>query len=169
MKNILCIIAALITGSAQANPWNPLDTPLSEYQQKDLYLTGKSIHGSSHPHRERLNEDNYGVGVGVSTAPQDGHSSQYYLLHFQDSFKKGQTMAGFSHLMDISTPYAQLGYTIGIMHKPSKLDTPTPYLMPLLQIGTEQTHVLITGLPKMPKVQNTQVGDILFIFARQTF
>lgn len=164
-------LAFLATGAlcAHANPWNPIDTPLHDYTNLDLYITGKSIHGSSHPHRERLNEENYGIGIGASTEVQDGHSSQYYLLHFQDSFKKGQTMAGFSHLMDIGTSYVQLGYTMGVMHKPSKLDSPVPYIMPLLQVGTEKSHLLITGLPKMPKVHNTQLGDIVFIFARQTF
>ncbi len=168
MKSLSLAILLLCASTSYASSWLPHNITLEQFKETDIYVTGKSIHGSSH--RDNLNEENWGLGLGASTGYQNDHNQKVYALYFRDSFKEPQTMVGYANMKNVyGNRTVSVGYAAGLMHKPSQLSMIVPYVMPLVQLEYHKTSLMITGLPKLPKVQDRQLGDILFFFVQRSF
>lgn len=135
-----------------------------------VILSGYAHHGRGTYTPERIHELNENVwGLGFSKELRDAKDNEesIQLVVMADSHYKPQITAGYSYqwMKPLSGNWeAGIGYTAGLISRADILGgVPFPGILPLFSIGTRDTKLVMSYLPKLSGEGN---GDVLFFALR---
>ncbi len=136
-----------------------------------LMLAGHTHHGRGTYTRERiaeLNENTWGLGFSKAIRTKEDNEESLYAMMISDSHFKPQPMAGYAYqwMKPLGDKVEVGGGLTGVLI--SRTDYfggfPFPAVLPVASIGTRNTKLMATYVPRFSK--NKGNGDVLFMFVR---
>ncbi|MFZ6735872.1 hypothetical protein ACO0LG_28390 [Undibacterium sp. Ji42W] len=136
-----------------------------------LMLAGHTHHGRGTYTRERiaeLNENTWGLGFSKAIRTKEDNEESVYAMMISDSHFKPQPMAGYVYqwMKPLGDKIEVGGGLTGSLI--SRTDyfggIPFPVILPVASIGTRNTKLMATYVPRFSK--NKGNGDVLFMFVR---
>ncbi len=139
--------------------------------RQSILLSGYARHGRGTYSSERLkelNEDAWGFGVAKTRRNAKDNEEIVYALGIEDSHYKPQLMAGYAYqwTRPLSGKWEIAGgYTAMFMSRQDYFGgMPFPIALPLASIGTRDTKLMASYVPRLSK--NKGNGDVLLLFMR---
>ncbi|PRC93795.1 hypothetical protein [Solimicrobium silvestre] len=133
-------------------------------------LSGYAHHGRGTYTAERideLNEKTWGLGMSKELRDSKDNEESLQIVIMADSHYKPQITAGYSYqwMKSLGGNWeAGIGYTAGLISRTDILQgVPFPGILPLFSIGTRDTKLVASYIPKLSGTGN---GDVLFLALR---
>lgn len=118
--------------------------------------------------KEKLNEENYGLGYSRSKT-FGRHQNEWYLMGFNDSFHKLSVQAGYRYQFNVlpSNDWKLgVGFTAGVISKREISNgNPNLFVLPSMGFGYKNVEV---GMVYVPELSRT-VNELLFFWATIKF
>lgn len=148
---------------------------IAEQSHWDFYLSGYAHHSRStytDTRLGKLNEENWGVGIGKTKRNEEGNDKSLYVMVIRDSNRNLQWSAGYAYqcLYAVSGSGFELGagLTAAVIRRQDWFDgIPFPAVLPIFSAGTQGVKLMATYVPKMSTRKGK--GNVLFMFARVEF
>ncbi len=135
-----------------------------------MIISGYAHHGRGTYTAERisqLNERVWGLGMNKDMRDSKDNEESLQFIIMADSHYKPQITAAYAYqwMKPLSEKWeAGIGYTTGLFSRPDILGgIPFPGLLPLASVGTRDTKLMITYIPRISGKGN---GDVLFFALR---
>ncbi|BBB58945.1 hypothetical protein UNDKW_0672 [Undibacterium sp. KW1] len=175
---MLCAASQAQTASAPAQEdmgwWDSAKAKANKILDEgdlSLMLAGHTHHGRNTYTRERiaeLNENTWGLGFSKTIRTKEDNEESLYAMMISDSHFKPQPMAGYAYqwMKPLGDKVEVGGGLTGVLI--SRTDYfggfPFPAVLPVASIGTRNTKLMATYVPRFSK--NKGNGDVLFMFVR---
>ncbi|MFZ6643596.1 hypothetical protein ACO0LL_27990 [Undibacterium sp. TC4M20W] len=185
LRAVLCASAFLLCTASQAQTtgapvqedmgwWDSAKAKANKILDEgdlSLMLAGHTHHGRGTYTRERiaeLNENTWGLGFSKAIRTKEDNEESVYAMMISDSHFKPQPMAGYVYqwMKPLGDKIEVGGGLTGSLI--SRTDyfggIPFPVILPVASIGTRNTKLMATYVPRFSK--NKGNGDVLFMFVR---
>ncbi|MFZ6690574.1 hypothetical protein [Undibacterium sp. SXout20W] len=146
-------------------------TKILDEGDMSLNLSGLAHHGRNTYTAERiaeLNENAWGLGFTKAIRDEKDNEELAYAMVISDSHYKPQPMAGYAYQW--MKPIAGNievggGYTYSLISRTDYFKGfPFPIVLPVASIGTKNTKLMASYVPRLSK--NKGNGDVLLLFVR---
>lgn len=142
---------------------------LYENGRLSMVLSGEAHHGRGTYTAEKvdqLTEKVWGLGMSKELRDDRGNEEDISFVVMADSHYSPQVTAGYGYqwMLPLGGLEAGIGYTAGLISRTDILKgVPFPGILPLASIGTRDTKLLISYIPKL---SGTGDGDVLYLALR---
>ena len=186
LRTALCASSLLLCISAQAQTtattttqddmgwWDSAKAKVNKIMDEgdlSLMVAGHTHHGRGTYTKERiaeLNEHTWGLGFSKAIRNKEDNEESVYAMMISDSHFKPQPMAGYAYqwMKPLGNTVEVGGGLTGVLI--SRTDYfggfPFPAILPVASVGTRNTKLMATYVPRFSK--NKGNGDVLFLFVR---